>query len=121
MQTYLAFISFINLLFIPKLHGPSQRNLSSTAHCTSSVHPLCLPADFFPLSSSLSLTGLFLFFPLSEAHDPTICDDLKILFGISKRDFSSPPCESERQCGIRFKSQLGTCMTLRFVLPSIGA
>ena len=88
------------------------------------AHPLSTFFVFLLTFPPLVLSfpnGAFFFSPLSEAYDLTICDDLKILFGISKRDFSSPPCESERQCGIRFKSQLGTCMTLRFVLPSIGA
>lgn len=50
-----------------------------------------------------------------------IHNDLKILFGILNRDLFSPACESERQCRIRFKSQLGHCVDLRSVLLFIAA
>lgn len=48
-----------------------------------------------------------------------IHNDVKILSGISKRDFSSPACESEKQGEVMFKSQLGHRMTLRSVLLSL--
>lgn len=85
-------------------------------HCASWAHALLSPTDFSP----------FLLSPpdrvfLSEAHDPMIPNDLKLLFGISKRDFSSPAYESHRQCGVRFKSHLGHCVTLRSVLLSVAA
>lgn len=48
-----------------------------------------------------------------------IHNDVKILSGISKRDFSSPACASEKQGEVMFKSQLGHRMTLRSVLLSL--